>query len=607
MKIGNLIEEIQKDLVITEAKAQKVIDSIVSKWSNVLDRDTAIKYLEWHEANSKKFELEKKQEYVDPNTQERIVYTSVNPQIAKFKIHFPNFELKFLKDATQFSGEQIKFLYDEYNYSEKFVEKNQWNVNPERNPENPDKTDKSPSKWKIDTSKKMWYSSEGAIIDEPGFRVYKVDTADLSVQFGYYLNTMYNKGSQYMQDQNVAVPPYVFEGNKWCTTNWNPGQNYYTGKRNDRSFYFVIDESKDPTLFQNNPQSEREIYDNNVTMPERYFYLGALQVFNAPDVYSITGIHNRGEPRMDWSKVVEIYPKLERHKNLLKFEKYDENKEKITDGNVINQISERSGSRYEFYKLPAIIQFTYIKGEGLDGAPAIEKPISWQHMDDATKNEYIKRTTANNYRERFGNIDLIYEIKKDRKYTKAVNYHLNIVNNDSLEKMILRYIKESKQFRVWRRSRKNNNIEILHSLTNNRYCIFDNAKIITVDNVDNAFYSKNGISYGPDYKIKVDDEFLEDDNGELYFHEIFMINDNENDPRNFHSVIKLDEKAARDQESYFFSHKQYLKLFGKYFDQEDEQPDLGDQEPEQGDTTTQTVKKDQKKDYPSLSDIFELG
>lgn len=629
MKIKEILNQIKSDHIIAEARGKAIIEQIQKLWSDKLTPDEAVEMLNWFDGNSQHFKVSIEYTTVNPETNEPVKYSRVNPTIGKFMIIYPKFKNDDdLKDPTKYTGEEIEFLFNEFNFAK--IKKDSSRVEPEvfirnpgKNPNNPTRLDRSNSLEKVVASKNLWYDNEKSLINENGFRVYAIDTQFKAMYYGYYLDSFHGGNSYSQENRQLHVP-----GTTWCTTSSNDGSTFYGSQRNNRSFYFVIDESKHPRNFiGENPREERIVADGSrETRPERYFYLGALQAFNDGS-YALTGMHNPGEPRITWQQIVAIYPQLANHRDKIRYyEKKDT--ELVNAGNIFNKITEDGNGQYTFYRLPAAIQLAYINGtENWNGTPPnLTKAISWRYMNDECRKTYIQKTRSNTFEQRFSTFELMSEIKKQPQIAKYVNTFFGKLGvNTTIEKMMFQLIYKRNQFEIHRRSKKNPNIEILHSLSERKYGIFDSNVLNNFDNITEGgkeiFYKKNGILYDISY-LKKEGDILISDNGEHYITEIYYIpNGADNDPRNFYTVLELTESMFESQDSYFFSQRQYEKLVRNYFEgnEEPEEDDIDtlDTEPTQNDgednqeiepnQVTQINKKEKgSRDLPSFSDLFEL-
>lgn len=579
MKFQKILSEYLTESLLTEIKNKEILRQLVSKWSDLLDEKTSLKYIEWFSAKDQSFfNLNKTYQHKDPDTGETTEYVRVQPQIAHFLDRFRDFPEEFLGDIQKYTSEQIKFLFDEYNYNkETKSEINVFTTNPQKNPTNPQKIDKSPNSDKIIASKDLWYDESKAIINESGFRVYQINGEQEAINFGYYIYALANRYSErdangYTEEvKNQVVGQKLLSGvGTWCILP-HMGNTQYGNKRQDRQFYFVIDEDKNPQNFDN-PENAPRAADG---YPITYYYISALQAMSDGRTFALTNLKNPGEPLRSWDFISTIYPKIRNKLNLIKFNPMSANE--LLDNSFLRRINESEGSQYEFAKLPARLQRAYLNGDG--HPPALTRGKSWAYMDDNLRAHYIFLTDEKNYLDRFSTFDLLYEIIKNVKDTNLLNKRLSTrlgLKNVTVQSLLVETMRNGGQFEVYRRSKKHPNIEIWLSLASKKYCIYDTNKKITSANATN-FYTQGGIEYKPEYTlIDKDGEIFTGNDGELYHVDEFAFGGNKNNPQNFYSVTLLDDNALKVQSTYFYTFKGFKKLRKSFLDAEGDGDNLPD-------------------------------
>ncbi len=182
---------------------------------------------------------------------------------------------------------------------------------------------------------RIWENSNHKIIDENGLIVIKVQSKPESIALGYL---------QHIINKELSKKGHY--SNNWCITHGaNEGTNMYYDYRNRRSYYFVMDKTRDV----------KDIY-----------YLSVLQPIKAGHreyPYVVTSRNNVGERHgLEWREVLEIWPALQGKENLIK---YFDVTPKESDDIQINSINFREHSAehpnpYDFAIQSRVIQLRYI-------------------------------------------------------------------------------------------------------------------------------------------------------------------------------------------------------------------------------------------------------
>lgn len=286
-------------------------------------------------------------------------------------------------------GEEVKLSVDEVFYKnvDSSAPSSNSIVNYFKEPNSVNDTEKSKLTELFEKSKELWYGTRHLIFEDDGFRVYNIPDQATSIAFGWYLYFI-----RYT---------YNYSGNNWCTTTPN-SNNFYQSKRGDRSFYFVIDESKFPKSNENknNPQSDGP-----------NFFLTALQIM-APNnydgaKYKVTGIHNPGEVTYDTENLLRLFPKI---RPLLETDKLsyvpwssDDQINKGREIDPVSRINEREGDEYEFAIRPPNEKLAFINRNGA----VLRRAKSWNSMNEAMKKQYSFATlTSDNMYDKFSNSEL---------------------------------------------------------------------------------------------------------------------------------------------------------------------------------------------------------
>jgi hypothetical protein len=409
---------------------------------------------------------------------------------------FERFDPNNLKDITKYSYQQILFLVSEYTED---AEEAQGDVFVGK--------DTKPTEERIAASKELWSGEENLIINEDGLRVYSIPDQKTSMKFGYYLEVI-NKG----------IPG---SNSPWCvTTRPDRGTNMWGTYRNNRSFYFVIDESKSTT--------------------DKY-YLGALQRdITVNTNFRLTSIQNLGDNPMTWEEIVQIYPKLDGHKDKFVIKPYSQNE--LEEKSIVGQITERVGSQYEFKRLGKDLKRAYINNQG-----ALSSPESWRSMDDKLRALYILSTTEYQVRDKFNNFDFVNEIRKVGSEFNLLNNRLKQVGLSGVG-VIYDHLMAT-EFRVARVSADNENIRLYESKINGKSGLYN---VRATDWVE-----LGGHRYEPLYE-QIDTDLFFDDEGETYVVETFS---KSMQPSNdsFYSVYSVGDSNP-ELNSHFLSSTAWEKL-----------------------------------------------
>lgn len=443
----------------------------------------------------------------------------VNSFLSRFDGNFgyDTFNPDYLKDITKYTYKQIKSLIDEYTPLDELVEYEDADVF--------DPKDTTPTPEKIEASKDLWFGDRYCIINTDGFRVYDIPDQSVSVKFGYYLE--------------VINKTYSGANAPWCVT-WRSDQGYtnrwenYRSTDYQRSFYFVIDESKSPDY-----ETNREI--------NRY-YLCALQI--SPLVttkYIMTSIKNDGDNSKTWSEVINIYPKLANFKELIKIKPFS--KDELQQQSLMSKISEAPG-QFEFRRQEKNVKKAFINGNAI-----LKKPESWKSMDGELKSLYISLTNKTNAFPRFGNYAFLNEIKKVGSDFTLLNNRLKALGLESgVGEIYSELIKTD--FKTSRISKETSNIILFQSKTDGSFGIFSKEF--------GNWYRKGGTTYEPIYK-RIKMTTMKDEKNVPYIVETYSQHSTP-DEKSFYALFPHSEmQSAR---AYFLTAEAYTKLLEKMSEEE---------------------------------------
>lgn len=430
------------------------------------------------------------------------------PQVATFLFRYdgtdyPKFQERFLKDITKYSYSQIIFLLSEYTAGEE-------GLNLEVD-DNFGKLSSNSSDEYIQRSKEMWDNCERATICEEGFRVHYIPNQKTSIQFGYYYHYLNNK----KDDSNNT--------SNWCVT-WRKNDNYWSSYRNNRTFYFIIDESK-----KNGPNSQ--------------YYIAALQRDTSThDGYRLTDYRNNGDNTKSWNEIISLFPQLENYKELITPKHYNPDDELQKEGdNILNRITEEPGL-YEFKRQPKNIKRNFIVA-----GKFIQKPESWASMDTEIRKIYINTTTAGNYRSKFASYELFMEVRKSNLDTNTLDHRLKTQGLDGII-TLYEYLRLS-QFRVSKTNIENPNIKIYRNRVTNKLGIFDAGRV--------DWYSRGGITYDDKYDESKPKLYKNAENPTEKFFVITYTRLGIGDDKNFYCVIPI---ARSKTSGYLLSAEAFGKL-----------------------------------------------
>jgi hypothetical protein len=303
-----------------------------------------------------------------------------------------------------------------------------------------------------------------------------------------------------------------------------------------RSFYFVIDENKDPK--------------------DRY-YMSALQrVTDRASGFVLTSLKNDGDNSMTWEEIENIYPELRGQKELFKVKQYSEDELKLQD--VVGQINENPGGRFEFKRMDRQLKMAYIQNGGV-----LQKSDSWKSMDSTLRNAYIVYPDLNQFsiKQRYSNFDFVNEIRK-------VGNEYNLLDRTIKQKGIpdgVAYIFDylmSTEFKVARVSVDNPSIRLYESRVTHKSGLYNIRK--------NDWVEMNGVSYQPLYN-EVDTDIYNDSEGNTYVVEVFSKSTQPTED-SFYSVYLLgDENPNLD--SHFMSSKKFKELLRELTPEDGTEPE----------------------------------
>jgi hypothetical protein len=439
-----------------------------------------------------------------------------SPEVVTFLNKFSNFDVKNLKEVTVYSLEEIKFIVGEFFDIETLP-------NPQDDtPEVLRGRNLPPTPERIEASRGLWYSqNNNLLINEDGFRVYAIQDRKDSINFGYYQGHMSQEEPYASQRSHM----------QWCTTRYNESSNLYGGYRNRRTFYFIIDESKNPEIQP----------DVNISQ----YYLSALQfATDSPTNYKVTSMLNDGsDPVFTEEQLYLTYPKLRGHLDKIKQIPYDDSElGVITDD--LDRVDERETNGYEFAKVSKQLKKRYV-----DAGKTITKQRSWETMDDGLKQSYIDFTTRQNLFERFSTKELLEKIKTRSSEVKSLDRRVKLIGYDDGFGVVYSKMMETEFISDQRFSLKNNSFSLFENRRTKKFGIFNKSK--------GEWASLGGVIY-EDFYNKIDDDTFISDDGEIFTVEIYSKSSSPDDS-SFYIVIPIEDGIN----GYFVSHRKWQELSEK--------------------------------------------
>lgn len=395
------------------------------------------------------------------------------------------------------------------------------------------------NKEKIEESKKMWYSTEGTIINENGVRVYPIMNQQQAIRMGYY----------YIHKHAINCTQLGVSSTSWCVTHrgndiveykideegnrintpspilYRHYANLYNSYRKNRTdnytFYFIINETK-------------PITDEN--------YFGAIIVNRSGNFLYSDQYQYGGERYITWEQLKNYHPQIENYKNLFVFREEDieQDDEQITT--IVDIITETNRNSPNYYgRQSPDRQRQFIESGGI-----LTQATSWVTTEHNEKLIYIGMTLKESLFSRFSNLEFLEEVLKTNTYKTLLHDKIkNLGYPDGLAYLYNEILKT--KYGVWRRNVRNKKQIVLVHKETKKMGIFDleNAKWLKLD----------GIEYLPTYTAPRKTTYNGSD-GKRYLVETY-IKTTENDPSTFYTIKEI---AVNNALSYFLSKKGMDKL-----------------------------------------------
>jgi hypothetical protein len=420
------------------------------------------------------------------------------------------FNIDDIRDPGRFTIEQLEDFLDEF--------RDATLNNNEDDEFKGNKLDSTPER--VKASQKLWLSEQNTSVSGEGFKVHYVSDARESIKYGYFQQEMARK----------------YQGLQWCVTGRNTSDsrsNLWGSYRPKRTFWFVIDESKNPT----------EVTDSNVYK----YYLCALQYCendtdhrgNRYTGFKMTSMLNDGDNPKTWDEVIRIYPQLTEHRDLFKYEDFDESE--LVDKDVVNRLNETPGHKLEFAMARRDVKKAYIERGSI-----ISTANSWRRMDTPLRNLYILTTTARDAIDKYQSYELLNEIKKTGNEFKLLDNTLKSLGSrlDQYGQVVNQRLGDagvgflfqhlmSNEFEVARTSIDNVNLVLYKSKKTGKHGLYYNDKASWVK-MDGMIFEPNYIEFVTEMYVDDQDKMYivetyttggEPDNTSLYC--VYPVNENE--------------------------------------------------------------------------------
>jgi len=567
----NIKDIVRKHLI--EAKMSRETEAfLLNKWKGV-PLETVQKIFDWFENVKTTFPLEPEK-----------VRGGLLSFLGWYNGSSPNrekFELKNVRDIRSYSLPQIKRLWSEFK-SEPLAtsdeETVQLSVDPifyqkvdrgapstdsikefviNSNSGSVSESDKNTLTELFEKSKELWYGTRHLIFENDGLRVYNIPDQATSIAFGWFLYYVRYK--------------YNYSGSNWCTTTPN-ANNFFQGKRGDRSFYFVIDESKFPQTTENRNQS---------TTDGPNFFLSALQIMSPTNYersqYKVSGIHNPGEPTFDRENLLRLYPKLAPllDTDKLKYIPWSQDDQINKGSNVdpISRINEREGDEYEFAVRPPNEKLEYINRQGA----VLRRAKSWNSMTEAMKKQYSFATlTRDNMFDKFSNSELFKVLSQAERNT--LNKRIEIIRpGEGGIKLIINNIMRNDFYVDERLSLDKDYLSLYKSRTSGKFGIY-NLK-------ENNWVNFDGITFDDEYK-QISEKPYKTKDGKRFFAIIYSRTTTP-DSTSFYVLLPV---TGNKIDGYFVSAKKWEELKVQLMGETDPEKTNTEFDPEQ-DNDIQEYKK----------------
>lgn len=515
------IKDLVYDVIVEEVKNKKLFNFLLKKW---------------YGDNPTPEQIQKAENDLTLFSEKQKSLTPKNPAVYSFLLRHdgnhgvPAFDPQKIMDISQYSIEEINSLLHEFR-----------DATLTAGEEDEFKGKLTTDDKKVAASKKLWLSDRDILVDEENFKVHLVTDARESIKYGFY-------------QQNIAEK---LGGLQWCVTGRNTSDsrsNLWGSYRPRRTFYFVIDETKNP---KDNP--DRDI---------NKYYLSALQYCERDHGYTgfkITSLYNDGDTPKTWEEVVSIYPQLADKRDIFTYIQYDETE--LFDRSLMGRINEIPGNKNEFAR-----QMRELKKAYLDGGGVVTTSSSWKSMDTNLRNIYILTLTSRDVYDKFQTYELMSEIKKVGNEYKLLDNTIKTVgsrsSNESMATLGVGYIYQhlmENEFIIGRSSIDAPQITLFKSKKTKKFGLYDLRKTDWVKH--------DGIYFEPDYGEDSTVLYI-DDQGNQYIVETYVTSSGNVDNSSLYVIYPVNEENDMAG-AHFVGAKQFEQLSVKFHPKdENDDPDM---------------------------------
>lgn len=464
MEIKDLIYE----MLLEEVQNKKLLENLFKKWSAENDSITMedVEYILTKFKGGRDAEgnnIPALQGKLNPN----------RPEIISFLSRFDGeygtskFDEKNLKNIANYSYAQIKSLFLDFGI----------NLEEEVDEEDPffEKAGVTKDK-KVEASRDLWFGNKYLVYDNgEGFRIYRPKNQKESIKFGYWQDFMRTKHNP-------------TSSNQWCITWDRPGNMWATYRSEGRTYYMIIDESKE----------ENDKYFISVLQPKKDS--------NQTYPYKLTNMYNTGgdrDMRMqddDYNTCITcIYPELNKREvqEMIAPVDYDESRELNVSRDEASRVNEREGHEYEFRRVRRPLKLRFIQNGGV-----LRSIRSFEAMDENLIRSYFEQITPGNIDDMFQSYETFKFVIRKSGVRRALQDKLfRVASNNSLDPKqfgigsIFTKLLES-SFKPIFVSKQDGDIKIMENKENELVGIFNAGR--------GNWLEHGGVSYTPDYKEMLD-------------------------------------------------------------------------------------------------------
>jgi len=571
-------------------KIEKVEDFLNKNRDNLVDTKNYTRYIKNGES------ITSDEAYTTNDNGERVLLPGVFksegkrevPEIKNFRRKYPNFNGDFL-NINSYTYDEINFLLKQFEEEFLDVKKKKGiseidsliGVFSNKNKDFRRGTERGEIKFGSNLEKqklsyeKLWNGNYNLLYnDNNGFRIYQIKNIIDATIFGYYVQLLTEKIQKLNVDPSISKYKEsngsVYGFSQWCISLPKDAGSMYSNYRqrgNDsRSFYFIIDDNKNPFKgFETveTPETlnnEGEQITNIIINRDNLNYLGALQA-TPTGVFRFSNLQNPGEPRLTNDELFDIYPQLNnevngtRVINLISPVEFN-NSELGEITSIIDLANENPNSNNYFITL---LDTPQLKRQYIDSGKYLKTKECFDSLSDVLKTLYIKKCTKQNFLERFSTVEIFDAVENSS--TSVVNtlkdhFRTEIPNGlGELGRILL-----AKDYGLSHRNKKNKNIVLFKEKLNGQ-----NPKFGLFDNTTGKWYFKNGISYKPPYYEKsYIVKNIED--GQKFWVSIYTKEIN-GQPNNESFVEVFDFlKPNKFEDRYMFTYPSWRELYEKNFE-----------------------------------------